>query len=96
MISIPITLEQLIAVVKQLPPDEQAQVAMSLLKGDLSSDLTELLQKRYALNSDSENVESLAISTDKKLNKYDFSDLVGRLNWRGDAVEMQRSLKDEW
>jgi hypothetical protein len=96
MISIPITLEQLIAVVKQLPPDEQAQVAMSLLKGDLSSDLTELLQKRYALNSDSENVESLAISTDKKLNKYDFSDLVGRLNWRGDAVEMQRSLRDEW
>ncbi|BAZ79640.1 hypothetical protein PN497_13825 [Sphaerospermopsis kisseleviana CS-549] len=48
MISIPITLEQLIAVVKQLPPDEQAQVAMSLLKGDLSSDLTELLQKQYA------------------------------------------------
>ncbi|QYX34376.1 hypothetical protein [Sphaerospermopsis torques-reginae] len=96
MISIPITLEQLIAVVKQLPPDEQAQVAMSLLKGDLSSDLTELLQKRYALNSDSENVESLAISTDNKPKKYDFSDLMGRLNWRGDAVEMQRSLRDEW
>ncbi|MEB3151066.1 MAG: hypothetical protein VKL60_18860 [Sphaerospermopsis sp.] len=96
MISIPITLEQLIAVVKQLPPDEQAQVAMSLLKGDLSSDLTELLQKQYAVNSDSENVKSLAISTDKKPKKYDFSDLMGRLNWRGDAVEMQRSLRDEW
>ncbi|MBE9235238.1 hypothetical protein IQ227_04065 [Anabaena aphanizomenioides LEGE 00250] len=96
MISIPITLEQLIAVVKQLPPDEQAQIAMSLLKGDLSSDLTELLQKQYALNSDNENVKSLAISTDKKPKKYDFSDLMGRLNWRGDAVEMQRSLRDEW
>ncbi|TAE58486.1 MAG: hypothetical protein EAZ76_04210 [Nostocales cyanobacterium] len=96
MVSIPITLEQLITAVQQLPPDEQAQVAMSLLKGDLSLDLTELLQKRYALHSDSKNVENLAISTDEKLIKYDFSDLVGRLNWRGDAVEIQRSLRDEW
>jgi hypothetical protein len=29
---------------------------------DLSSDLTELLQKRYALNPDSENVENVPIS----------------------------------
>ena len=28
--------------------------------------------------------------------RYDFSDLVGRLNWRGDAVTMQRNLRDEW
>lgn len=27
---------------------------------------------------------------------YDFSDLVGRLNWQGDAVAMQRTLRDEW
>jgi hypothetical protein len=27
---------------------------------------------------------------------YDFSDLVGRLNWQGDAVAMQRELRDEW
>jgi hypothetical protein len=27
---------------------------------------------------------------------YDFSDLVGRLNWQGDAVAMQRALRDEW
>ncbi len=27
---------------------------------------------------------------------YDFSDLVGRLTWRGDAVTMQRNLRDEW
>ncbi len=27
---------------------------------------------------------------------YDFSDLVGRLTWQGDAVLMQRMLRDEW
>ncbi|MGB5897396.1 MAG: hypothetical protein WBG66_04290 [Geitlerinemataceae cyanobacterium] len=27
---------------------------------------------------------------------YDFSDLAGALIWRGDAVEMVRSLRDEW
>ncbi|MBF2014803.1 MAG: hypothetical protein IGS23_06255 [Rivularia sp. T60_A2020_040] len=27
---------------------------------------------------------------------YDFSDLAGRLNWQGDAVAMQRMLRDEW
>jgi hypothetical protein len=27
---------------------------------------------------------------------YDFSDLAGRLTWKGDAAAMQRSLRDEW
>ena len=27
---------------------------------------------------------------------YDFSDLAGKLSWKGDAVAMQRSLRDEW
>ena len=26
----------------------------------------------------------------------DFSDLAGRLTWKGDAAAMQRSLRDEW
>ena len=34
-------------------------------------------------------------SKDQNL-KYDFSDLVGRLNWTGDAVATQRALRDEW
>lgn len=28
--------------------------------------------------------------------KYDFSDLVGQLSWRGDAVAMQQDLRNEW
>ena len=28
--------------------------------------------------------------------KYDFSDLVGKLQWNGDAVHEQRRIRDEW
>ena len=28
--------------------------------------------------------------------KYDFSDLVGKLKWQGDAIAEQRRLRDEW
>ena len=28
--------------------------------------------------------------------KYDFSDLVGKLQWKGDALAEQRKLRDEW
>lgn len=28
--------------------------------------------------------------------RYDFSDIVGKLQWRGDAVKTQRALRDEW
>jgi len=28
--------------------------------------------------------------------QYDFSDLIGKLEWKGDAVGQQRLLRDEW
>jgi hypothetical protein len=28
--------------------------------------------------------------------KYDFTGVVGRLEWQGDAVEEQRKQRDEW
>ena len=28
--------------------------------------------------------------------KYDCSDLVGKLKWRGDAVKEQRNLREDW
>jgi hypothetical protein len=31
-----------------------------------------------------------------KKQKYDFSDIVGKLQWKGDAVAEQRRLRDEW
>ncbi len=27
---------------------------------------------------------------------YDFSDLSGKLEWKGDAVTQQRTMRDEW
>jgi hypothetical protein len=48
MISLPITLEQLIQAVQQLEPDERAQVASALLELDLRSDLATLLTELHA------------------------------------------------
>ena len=28
--------------------------------------------------------------------KYDFSDVAGKLEWQGDAVKEQRKIRDEW
>jgi len=28
--------------------------------------------------------------------KYDFSKLAGKLNWRGNAIAEQRGIRDEW
>jgi hypothetical protein len=48
MISIPITLEQLITAVQQLSPQEREQIATALVQTGLRSDLTDLIQELYA------------------------------------------------
>ena len=35
-------------------------------------------------------------SEGQQKSSYDFSELVGRLTWQGDALLMQRTLRDEW
>ena len=35
-------------------------------------------------------------SEEKPNKKYNFSDLAGKFTWQGDAVTVQRSLRDEW
>ena len=35
-------------------------------------------------------------TTPAEIQRYDFSDLCGRLQWTGDAVAEQRKLRDEW
>jgi hypothetical protein len=35
-------------------------------------------------------------TVEKTVLSYRFSDLCGTLNWKGDAVAAQRSLRDEW
>ena len=36
------------------------------------------------------------ITVKKKDISYKFTDLCGTVNWKGDAVAAQRSLRDEW
>ena len=36
------------------------------------------------------------VATRKSVVSYCFSDLCGTMNWKGDAVATQRSLRDEW
>ena len=48
MIQLPITLEQLITTVQQLPPGDRAQVAKALIDIELKSDLTNLLEELYS------------------------------------------------
>jgi len=43
------------------------------------------------------DIEVLAFpAQEAKARLYDFSDLAGKLAWRGDAVREQRALRDEW
>ena len=38
----------------------------------------------------------ILVSDDTEENKYDFTDLIGKLEWQGDAVKEQRKIRDEW
>jgi predicted DNA-binding antitoxin AbrB/MazE fold protein len=40
--------------------------------------------------------EEAAASASSEVKKYDFSDLLGTLSWKGDPVKAQRELRDEW
>lgn len=36
------------------------------------------------------------LEEDRKSEAYDFSELAGKLKWRGDAIKVQRELRGEW
>ncbi|MFM7715928.1 MAG: hypothetical protein ACKO7A_25470 [Microcystis sp.] len=47
MITIPITLEQLISVIQQLQPSERTKIAKALIEVELQSDLKALIKELY-------------------------------------------------
>ena len=49
-------------------------------------------------NAHTQNVNILLVieATEDKNIRYDFSDLSGQLKWHGDAVKVQREIRDEW
>ena len=45
------------------------------------------------------HVKVVLMAETKKLicnKKYDFDDLLGKLDWQGDAVSVQREIRNEW
>lgn len=41
-------------------------------------------------------VEVTVIFEESSSNQYDFSDLAGKLSWKGNALDWQKQLRDEW
>ncbi|NCJ06555.1 hypothetical protein GS597_08545 [Synechococcales cyanobacterium C] len=74
--------EALIQTIEQ-SPDDLVQALLALLK---------VLQRQQSI----EVLPSHLSETGLKKPDYDFSNLAGRLTWTGDAVGMQRTLRDEW
>jgi len=49
---------------------------------------------QFSVGDDIEAV--IVISSVKKKESYNFSDLAGKLAWKGDAVDIQKKLRNEW
>lgn len=67
--------------------NESAEAKLAYLQQMTHQNLEEILQQAI-------DVYYQQVQTQPK--RYDFSDLVGKLNWRGDAIAEQRSLRNEW
>jgi putative addiction module CopG family antidote len=77
---------------------ELEQFVQSTVKNGRYSSASEVILAALRLLKERENLVVLnpVSSEEKQKSSYDFSDLVGRLTWQGDAVTMQRNLRDEW
>ena len=80
-----------------LTPELEQFVQLTVKNGRYSS-ASEVILAALRLLKERENLVVLnpVSSEEKQKSRYDFSDLVGRLTWQGDAVTMQRNLRDEW
>jgi hypothetical protein len=69
---------------------------METLKVSANIDADGHLRLDVATNLPAGNIELVIVIDKPKELNYDFLDLVGKLNWQGDAVLTQRVLRDEW
>ena len=80
-----------------LTPELEQFVQSTVKNGRYSSTSEVVLAALRLLKEREISVVLNPVSSDEKQKtSYDFSDLVGRLTWQGDAVTMQRNLRDEW
>ncbi|MEG4804050.1 type II toxin-antitoxin system ParD family antitoxin [Microcoleus sp. ARI1-B5] len=80
-----------------LTPDLE-QFVRSTVKNGRYSSASEVIRAALQLLKEREilAVFNPVSSEEKQKPSYDFSDIAGRLTWQGDAVIMQRNLRDEW
>ena len=80
-----------------LTPELEQFVQLTVKNGRYSS-ASEAIQAALRLLKERETFAVLnpVLSEEKQKPNYDFSDLVGRLTWQGDAVKIPRNLRDEW
>jgi hypothetical protein len=77
-----------------MTPKETLIQAIERSPDDLVQALLELLRVMQRQQS-SEMLSSHSPETGLDEPGYDFSDLAGRLTWQGDAVTVQRTLRDK-
>ncbi|MEG4810644.1 type II toxin-antitoxin system ParD family antitoxin [Microcoleus sp. F8-D3] len=77
---------------------ELEQFVQSTVKNGRYSSASEVILAALRLLKEREVLVVLnpISSDDKQKPSYDFSDLAGRLTWQGDALTMQRNLRDQW
>lgn len=78
-----------------MTPKEELIQAIERSPDEVVWALLELLRVMQRQQFDKVPSNHLA-ETDLEKPGYDFSDLAGRLTWQGDAVAVQRTLRDEW
>jgi hypothetical protein len=74
--------EELIQTIER-SPDDLVRAILELLKVWQRQQSQQMLSSHFPKANASQS-------------KYDFSDLAGRLTWRGNAVAVQKELRDEW
>lgn len=55
-----------------------------------------VLRVKHPAFSLNKEIEVTIIFQEEKNNKYDFSDLAGKLSWKGNSLELQKTLRNEW
>ncbi|AFZ10030.1 addiction module antidote protein, CC2985 family [Oscillatoria nigro-viridis PCC 7112] len=75
---------------------ELEQFVQSTVKNGRYSSASEVILAALRLLKEREVLVVLnpVSSEEKQKSSYNFSDLVGRLTWQGDAVTMQRNLRE--
>ena len=55
-----------------------------------------VLRVKHSAFTLNKEIEVTIIFQEEKTDKYDFSDLAGKLSWKGDGLSLQKTLRDEW